>query len=288
MTKIAIFGLGAIGSLLSKYLLQKKENQVSFFNRSPKSRIQISFQDKVETFPINLCKSPKSDYDWVIVCLKTYHLAEAKKSIIPLIGPKTKIVVFRNGLNLADDFLDLTTSKNILESIIDSPIQPQSDGSYLQLSTPKITLPNHSTSQIFIDLFSNSDIQFKIINDFKKAQWEKLIESSALGVLMAISGKSAIIFKDPKIRNQYIELIKEAITVANSDGVTIPFEFSEELLKKLNTYPDQKGSSMLTDRLAGKRLELGAKIGVIVEIGNRNQINIHNTNMIYNELISLA
>ena len=288
MTKIAIFGLGAIGSLLSKYLLQKKENQVSFFNRSPKTSIQFSFQGKIDTFPITLSPSKEADFDWVIVCLKTYHLAEAKRSIRLLVSAKTKLAIFRNGLNLADDFLDLTKSENILETIIDAPTQPQPDGVYLQLRIPKITLPNQSISQNFKVLFSNSEIQFEIINDFKKAQWEKLIESSSLGALLALAEKPAIIFKNPKIRNQYIELIKEGIAVANSDGIKIPVTFSETLLKKLDSYPDQKGSSMLTDRLAGKKLELGAKIGVIVEIGNKNQIAIHTTNKIYNKLNSLA
>ena len=248
MTKIAIFGLGAIGSLLSKYLLQKKENQVSFFNRSPKTSIQFSFQGKIDTFPITLSPSKEADFDWVIVCLKTYHLAEAKRSIRLLVSAKTKLAIFRNGLNLADDFLDLTKSENILETIIDAPTQPQPDGAYLQLRIPKITLPNQSISQNFKVLFSNSEIQFEIINDFKKAQWEKLIESSSLGALLALAEKPAIIFKNPKIRNQYIELIKEGIAVANSDGIKIPVTFSETLLKKLDSYPDQKGSSMLTDR----------------------------------------
>ena len=153
MIKIAIFGLGAIGSLLSKYLLQKKENQVSFFNRSPKTSIQFSFQGKIDTFPITLSPSKEADFDWVIVCLKTYHLAEAKRSIRLLVSAKTKLAIFRNGLNLADDFLDLTKSENILETIIDAPTQPQPDGAYLQLRIPKITLPNQSISQNFKVLF---------------------------------------------------------------------------------------------------------------------------------------
>ena len=285
MNKIAIFGLGAIGSILTKYLIRDKNNQLSFFNRSPKSTLQISFKNKNETIPVTLSKPEKDDYDWMIICLKTYHLAEAKRNIRRLIGSKTKIVVFRNGLNLADDFLDITDAQNILETIIDSPTQPQENGAYLQLRTPKITLPNHPSSQAFKALFSNAEIHFDCIKDFKKAQWEKLIESSSLGALMAIAGKPAIIFKDPIIRNQYIELIKEAMAVANSDGAIIPIRFSEELLEKLATYPDQKGSSMLTDRLAGKRLELGAKIGVIVEIGIRNKVNIPKSKMIYQELL---
>jgi len=285
MNKIAIFGLGAIGSILTKYLIRDKNNQLSFFNRSPKTSIQISFKDEIETFQVTLSKSEEDDYDWVIVCLKTYHLAEAKRNIRPLVGSKTKIVVFRNGLDLADDFLDLTGYQNILETIIDGSTQPQQDGTYLQLRTPKITLPNHPSSQAFKALFSNSEIYFDIIKDFKKAQWEKLIESSSLGALLAIAGKPAIIFKNPIIRSQYIELIKEAIDVANSDGVIIPIEFSDELLEKLETYSDQKGSSMLTDRLTGKRLELGAKIGVIVEIGIRNKVNIPKSKMIYQELL---
>lgn len=284
MKKIAIFGIGAIGSVLSKYLLANKNNHLSYFNRSPKSNIGIIYKNQLVTLPIEKANQYDGPYDWVIVCLKTYHLAEAKKSIRKIIGPKTKVAVFRNGLNLQADFKSLVPDSNILETIIDSPTQLNSDGKYLQLKLPKIILPASSLAKEFKELFHNTKIQIQIVKLFRKAQWKKLIESSSIGALQALTGKTCVIFKNPKMVEEYQILVKEGIAVANQDGVKIPDTFAEELLEKLKSYPDHKGSSMLADKLAGRQLELNAKIGVIVKIGEEKEISIPKSKQIYQQL----
>lgn len=281
MNKIAIFGLGAIGSVLAKYLLTNKNNQLSYFNRSPKTNIRIFFKDQLLTSSINELNQNNGPYDWIIVCLKTYHLAEAKKSIKNLIGPKTKIAVFRNGLQLESDFADVLPISNILETIIDCPTQMDSNGSYLQLKIPKLILPKSSLAKEFQELFIDINIQIHLIESFKIAQWKKLIESSSIGSLQALTGKTTVIFKDPKMIAEYRQLVTEGIAVANAVGIKISHSFIEELLEKLKKYPDQKGSSMLSDILAGKQLELNAKIGVIVKIGKAHQVAIPNSEKIY-------
>lgn len=285
MNKVAIFGLGAMGTVITKYLLANTNNQLSYFNRSTKKSIRILFNDQLLTLPIDKINQNIGPYDWMVVCLKTYHLAEAKRSIKKLIGPKTKIAVFRNGLNLQADFADILPVSNILETIIDCPTQLDSNGNYLQLKTPKLILPKSSLAKEFQNLFTNSNIQIQLIKSFKTAQWKKLIESSSIGSLQALTGKTSVIFKDPKMMVEYRKLVTEGILVANAEGVRIPQNFLEELIEKLKTYPDHKGSSMLSDKLAGRQLELNAKIGVVVELGTRHQISIPNSERIYKRLL---
>jgi len=287
MSKIAIFGLGAIGSVLSKYLLKDKNNQLFFFNRSPKKEIQIKFDGQLNSYPVEIGNSSEGSFDWIIVCLKTYHLDAAKASIRNLVGPDTKLAVFRNGLKLSADFQGLLPAQNILETIIDCPVQQQSDKSYLQLRVPKIVLPDLPLANAFKLLFANSDIDIQQTSKFKLAQWKKLIESASLGALQVLNENTCLIFKDPKIEGEYLQLIHEGIVVANSDGIILPMEFKTELLKKLKTYPDHKGSSMLADKLARRPIELDAKIGVVVKIGVENGINISNLKSVYRLLLDL-
>jgi len=285
---IAIFGLGAIGTILTKYLISNQDNQLYFFNRSQKSKIQILFDKQLETIPVVLNKASDQQFDWVIVCLKTYHLAEAKIAIQKLIGSQTKIAVFRNGLYLENDFLEITDRQNILATIIDCPVQKTGEGIFLQLRKPQITLPDLSLSKVFQQLFTDPEIVFHTTEKFEKAQWEKLIESSALGALQVLEGQPCIIFKDPKILKTCRQLMSEAITVAQAVGINIPAEFEEELLQKIKKYPILKGSSMLGDHLAGRPLELDAKIGSIVKIGMENGVSIPVTKNIYQRLLILS
>ncbi len=288
MNNIAIFGLGAIGSVLTKYLIPNKNNQLYYFNRSQKSSVQILFQEQLKRIPVVINKATNPPFDWIIVCLKTYHLAEAKKTIRTLIGAQTKIVIFRNGLYLADDFSDVVDLQNILPTIIDCPTQKTSEGVYWQVKIPQITLPSLPLSKAFQQLFTDPGIVFHITEKFEKAQWEKLIESSALGALQVLEKKPCIIFKNPKILEVCRQLIREGITVAQAVGVDIPSAFETTLLQKIQGYPDHKGSSMLTDYLAGRQMELEAKIGSIVKVGIENKIYIPVTKNKYQRLLVLA
>lgn len=62
------------------------------------------------------------------------------------------------------------------------------------------------------------------------------------------------------------KIYKETIQVVKADGAKIKHTFIDELLIKLANYPKTKGSSMLTDRLNGNPIELGAKNGIISKL----------------------
>ncbi len=284
MKNIGIFGIGCIGSIITKYLVQNKSNSHFFFNRSQKHEIRIQNEQQLTTIPIQIAKRIDGQLDWMIICLKEYQIKEAKSNIKQLIHPDTKLAIFRNGIQLAEDFTDITMRENIVETIIDCPTQRTATGDILQLRKAKIIVPKTSIASEFIQLFTNSDLDFTQTTDFKTEQWKKLIESSSIGSIQALKMKPCIIFKDPKIIEKYIHLINEGIAVANSTGINIERSFTEKLLNKLKHYPDSKGSSMLTDRLAGKQLELNAKIGAIVNIALQNKIKIPTTRRIYNSL----
>lgn len=288
MKNIGIFGIGCIGSILTKYLVQNKSNNYFFFNRSQKTEIRIEHEKQITTIPIHIAKQINCDLDWLIICLKKYQIQDALPNIMQLIHPNTKIAIFRNGIQLADDFMHITSPQHILETIIDCPTQQSNSGAYIQFKTPKIILPLTSITNEFIKLFTDKDVACIQTPKFKTEQWEKLIESSSLGSIQTLKMKPCIVFKDPNVLEEYIQLINEGTAVAKSIGIKFEPNFTENLLNKLNDYSDSKGSSMLTDRLAGKQLELNAKIGAIVKIGLKNNIQFPITIRVYNTLKNLA
>ena len=284
MKNIGIFGIGCIGSMLTKYLVQNKNNSYYFFNRSQKTELRIEHKNHVTRIPIQISNHIDCNLDWLFICIKKYQIQDARPSIRQLIHPNTKIAIFRNGIHLAEDFKNITAPQLILETIIDCPTQQTKSGAYIQFKPPTIILPKTSITNEFIKLFNDRDVDCIQIANFKTEQWKKLIESSSIGSIQALKMKPCIIFKDPKIIEEYIQLINEGIAVANSTEITIDNNFTLELLDKLKHYPDSKGSSMLSDRLAGKQLELNAKIGAIVNIALQNKIKIPTTRRIYNSL----
>jgi len=274
MNNVGIFGLGAIGSLLTKYLKNNKTNQCFFFNRSVKTEINIKFKGRVDSFNVKLSPIENHQLDWLIICLKEYHIRHAIPNITKLVNDNTKVVLFQNGINLSSAYKELSKESKLLETIIDCPIQKIKPNQFSQFKKPKITLPDIPLAKDFIKLFKNKDLEFKTTRSFIESQWVKLIESSAMGSIQSYTRKPCIIFKEDKYLQEYVELVKEGIQVAKSNGVDINSDLTNQLLIKLKGYPENKGSSMLMDKLAGNQLELNAKIGAIIKIGERNGIDI--------------
>ncbi len=273
--KIGVFGMGAIGHVIT-HSLGHHEADLLFFNRSLKDEFRLKFGKIIIENPIEAITIPRpiNGFEWLIVCLKEYHYEKAIPWLQKLVSAKTKVVVIRNGLDLKGPLLPYLNPSQILETIIDAPTQMNSDGVYELLRSPKLLLPDNSLATEFQNLINQDFLSVRLVEDFKTKQWEKLIESASLGALLALSGETCWIFEDEKVVALYGQLIEEAIQVAQKDGALIVSNFKTQLIEKAKKYPPEKGSSMLTDRLSGRQIEIDAKSGVISRLGKRYQISI--------------
>ncbi len=285
MKNIGILGIGAIGSLLTKYLIRNRANRYFYYNRSKKNRILIEFEGKRDDISIEVINHQVQNLDWLIVCIKEYHFQDAIPILNKLIGQQTKVAIFQNGINLTDRYKQFSNPSKLLETIIDCPVQRIYPNGYKQIRIPKITLPDNLISDEFIKLFIEPPIVFTKSDRFDELQWIKLIESSSIGSIQSISGMPCSVFQNEEKLNEFKQLVREGIEVAKSEGIKLNENLASQLLTKLKSYPLTKGSSMLSDKLCGNQLELDAKIGVIVKTAKRNNISVPESNRIYNSLV---
>jgi len=284
MKNIGIFGIGAIGSLITKYISTNQANRYFYFNRSQKELVTVKYLNQFERIPINLSTYSDQKLDWLIICLKEYQSKSALFQLKSLISENTKVAIFQNGVDISSPYLRYATTNHILETIMDCSVQLGDSNVYTQFKDPIITLPDATIADDFIELFPNSVIQFIKTKKFKEAQWIKLIESSSIGSVQALTKQPCSIFQQSKYRDTFIDLVREGAKVAESEGVILNKDVEKQLLQKLLSYPEHKGSSMLTDVLAGKEQELDAKIGAIVKSANRNGVDVPISKRIYEML----
>lgn len=264
--KIGIFGIGAIGSVMACCLQDK--HQVYFFNRSLKKRIDLIIEKETFSKQIQLSKaSEKINLDWLLICIKEYHYLAAAPELAALITPSTRVGIIRNGLYLKEPLLAYASKEQLVEVMIDCPTQLIEDGKFHALRKPKLKLEGGALATSLHQLFNPNLIQLRQVDNFITASWEKLIESSALGAILALSGESVWIFKDNAIIKLFEQLVDEGIAVAYVDGAKLSATFKKDLLEKLAKYPDHKESSMLTDRRLGRPIEVNAKNGIISRLG---------------------
>jgi len=288
MQNIGIFGIGCIGSVLTKYFLRNNINNYFPYNRSNKNTVKVIFGQEDFEQNIQLETNTNQNLDWLVVCLKEYHIQASLPHIAQLISTKTKIAVFRNGLDLATPFLDFSTKDKILETIIDCPSQRNAKGIVSQLGAPLITLPETKLAYEFIELLQHREIKYCLTKNFEREQWKKLILSSSLGAIQALSGQPCSILKEETNLKIFSSLLRESIAVAASENIDLGDNYLSEMLAEVLAYPAHKGSSMLTDKLKGNQLELDAKIGVIYKKGVKNGVNIPTTQRIYTTLLKAS
>ena len=272
--KVGILGIGAIGSVIVSGLFRNKNLELQYFNRSKKEEVKIQNHD---TFYHLAVPSQQDIYipiklDWLIICLKENHFADAESLIQKLISRKTKVAVIRNGIDLKKPLLPYAAENRILECMINSPTQLDPSGVYQMMGNPIIMSASGELSEAFQNLFESPDFTFLHVGDFKTENWKKLIESAALGALTCLTGETCWIFEDEKIMDLYGKLLKEGAEVAKADGAIISEDFVNVLLEKVKRYPKEKGSSMLTDRKLGRPIELNAKNGAISKVGKFHKI----------------
>ncbi len=272
MRKIGILGLGAIGSVISRIVVVHPENEVFYYTRTPKSKIKIQFQDEKIEIPIESEKERSEELDWLLICLKEYHFEAANEVLAQLIGIHTKVVVIRNGIELKESITRFTTDENILECMIDCPTQPIEDNYYLQFAKPILKVQKSELATRFRQLFTKNDAQIIEVLDYKTENWKKLIESSTLGSILCLTGRTCSVFENQEVVDLLKDLLREGIEVAKSDGAKIESSFESEMLQKIATYSKTKGSSMLSDRLIGNIIEVNAKNGAIEKVALKNKI----------------
>ena len=272
--RIGILGVGAIGSVITSELMKNTSIAVSCYSRTHKKSIKILSKNRKSEIPIEMHSSLSNqiELDWLVVCLKENHFSDAKDWFFKLITKNTKVAVIRNGLNLKEPLLKYTEEQNIIECIIDCPTQLKSDGFYESLNDPVIKIAKTNLSPKFKELFNESAVNLEYVNDFKTESWKKLIESSASGAILCLTGETCWIFKEENIQTLYAKLLKECISVARADGAEIEYSFADEMINKILAYPDDKSSSMLADKIKGNPIELGGKNGVISQIAQQRTI----------------
>lgn len=270
--RIGVFGVGAIGCVLTCSLLE--QFKVYYFNRSAKTSVSLLYKGVTLNKEIQLTNNKDFEsLDWLIICIKGYHYENAKNIISQIVSSKTKITVIRNGLHLKEGLPSKIPPNQILECIIDCPTETIAPNKYHQLRKGVIITEKNKSSREFISLFKSNRIELLEEEDFHTFKWQKLIESACFGGLLTAFNINCSFFQNPDAVLAYKHLLRESIQVAQADGAEISEDFINELLKKLKTYPISKGSSMLHDRRQNRRLEWKSKNGAIVDAAKRHKVD---------------
>lgn len=295
--KILVFGAGAIGSVLGGFLA-KAGHDVTLLGRAwhlDVVRVQglaisgLWGEHRVEdlttaTSPDTLTAAG-SPFDWVFVCVKAHQTAATASLVAQLLGPRTLVCAFQNGLGNYEALTQAVAPSRVAlgRVIFGVELTPGHArvtvcADEVLIGAPDRAFPRESVGALVAAL-QESGIPARATTTILQVLWAKVLYNCALnGLSTLLEVPYGKLLDSPHARRLMHEIIEEAYRVAAAHQIRLEPSTAEAYRELLFTrlIPDTAAhrSSMLQDVAAGKPTEIEALNGALVRLGQQARVPV--------------
>lgn len=302
--KFAIYGAGAVGSLLGARLLEGGHD-VHFIARGPNLRalherglVIRSFHFGDRRYPVKAAASASQvgTADFVVLGVKAGALAEIAPKVGPLKHSSTTFISTQNGLPWwyfhgvqgNEEPIKAVDPEGVIARYIPPPAVVGSivymsctmigPGEVEHTAGNRLPLgePSGGRTERVLALSSALravGLKSPVRNDIRHELWVKLMGNVALNPLSALTRKAlADLIDSPHGRNLIEAMMNEVREVASAVGVRIALS-NERRIAGARAAGYHK-TSMLQDLERGRTPELDALLGAVIELAERNYVDV--------------
>ncbi|WP_067702008.1 oxidoreductase [Erwinia sp. ErVv1] len=265
-TVVAVVGPGAIGTTVAAALHEVGRTPL-LCGRTARDRLTLQEGDRFITIPGPVQTNPKQiarTVDLVFLAVKATQVEAAEEWLSVLSGPETVVCVLQNGVEQLDKVAP--HYGQIVPAVVWFPAQAQSDGSVRLRGDLRLSLPDLSASRVVAEALEGTRCYVELAANFSSLAWRKLLQNAVAG-LMALTHRRSGMFGRSDIAKLTLAYLQECLAVARAEGVELGDEVPQEILDKFQAAPADMGTSILTDREAGRPLEWDIRNGVISRRG---------------------
>jgi 2-dehydropantoate 2-reductase len=286
--KICVLGSGALGSSiggvlteagLDVYLIDTWAEHVNAMDRQGLKIREGSSERAVKVRAATDCQGI-GPADLILVLVKSYHTKEAIKNAGPIIGDKTVVLSFQNGLGNEDILAEVVGKERVIGG------RTFAGGVLLG---PGHVIAGRKGKQTYIGELDgrNTERVNKIAAQFNQVGLETIISSNIIGIMWdkllinvatgALSGITRLpygeLYKVKEVMDCALEAVSEAIAVAKAMGVKLTITDPKKIwLKAAENLPPEFKASMLQDIEKGSRTEIDSINGSVVRLGEKHGI----------------
>lgn len=272
-TVIAVVGPGAIGTTVAATLHEVGRTPL-LCGRTPRDRLTLQDGDRLITVPGPVRTEPAlidRPVDLVFLTVKATQIAAAAEWLATLSGPETVICVLQNGVEQLEMVTPHSPRGRIVPAVVWFPAQARSDGSVLLRGDVRLSLPDTSASRVVAEALQGTRCAVDLAANFSSLAWRKLLQNAVAG-LMVLTHRRSGMFGRPDIAKLTLAYLRECLAVARAEGAELGDEVPQEILDKLQKSPADMGTSILTDREAGRPLEWDIRNGVVLRRGRAHDV----------------
>lgn len=269
MTTIAVIGPGAIGGTVAAWLAQNAALDVTVCARTPFDELVVETPEGTITAkPVVLTDPADADVvDWVMVATKTYDVDSTKPWLDRLVGQGTRVAIIQNGVEHVQLFAHLVPKAQLVPVMINLPAARSAPGRIVQQRHGIIAVPAGENGDDLVALFTQTEIEAVADADFLSQAWIKLCRNS-IAIVPSLTLRATGPVWNEDVEAIVRGLVEECAAVGRAEGAVICDDVVEGAIDAARSMPEgASGGSLHADRLAGNRMEVDARNGVIVRLG---------------------
>ena len=273
MARIAVIGVGAIGSVIAALLQQSGRHELMLCTRRPMAGLTVETPEGAVSIKAMVLTDPTvaPQVDWVLVATKAYDVAGAAKWLDRLCAAGAPVAVLQNGVEHRERFAAYLPLESILPVMVDCPVERRSPELVVQRGQMHLKVPADDLGRSFVDLFAGTPAGAAAVSDFQTVVWRKLCHNAA-GVLSALALQPAGVMQGEAMGEVLLQIVRECAAVGRAEGAQLDEQVAEAVLQAYRDTPPDAVNSIYADRLAGRPMEIDARNGVIVRLGRKHGI----------------
>jgi 2-dehydropantoate 2-reductase len=273
MARVAIVGVGAIGGVIAALLDGTGQHEITLCTRRPLEELTVkTAKGEVQVTARNLTDPARAvPVDWVIVATKTYDATGAVQWLRGLTAEGALVAVAQNGVEHRQRFAPWVKQELLVPLVVQISVERQADGSMWQRGGARLIVEEGSLGHDVAALFRGSECEVVVTEDFKTAMWRKLCENST-GILSVLAMKPFGVYRDEAIAHVALDMARECVAVGRAEGAQLDDSVAEHVVEEFQEAMEDRINSMFADRLAGRPMEIDARNGVIVRLGEKHGI----------------
>lgn len=292
--KIAIIGVGAMGSVYAALLADKGGHEVVAIDswdahveaiNAKGLRVEGASGERTVRMNALVDGSGVTNADLVIIATKDDGVADAARTALKIARPDAPILTIQNGLGSADKVAEIVGSKRIMMGVVGGfgasmkgPGHAHHNGmEFVRLGE----MDGGMTERLEAVKRTWESGGFKVLTfpDIHKMVWEKLICNTAFSGPCAMTGRTVgEMMASPSGWSISAACASEAYHVARAKGIALDFDDPVRYVHAFGSKIPNARPSMLLDHMAGKRAEIdningaipreGAKVGVATPVNS--------------------
>jgi 2-dehydropantoate 2-reductase len=284
--RVLVMGTGALGAFYGGRLAQAGVD-VAFVARGAtlaalrRDGVRIETARGVDRVsPVQAVATPAEagPRSIALVCVKSYDTDAAIAALRPVVGPDTIVLSLQNGIENEARLADGLGLPPLLAGLTQIGAEMVAPGVVRVDSGGRIVfgeLDGAATPRVarLAALFAAAGVDHRVTGRIAVMLWDKLAWNAAFNAATAVTRRTVgELLADPDGRVLVRAAMLEVVAVAQASGVPLAPERVDETLRHSAAELAMLKTSMLQDRLRGRRLEYDALNGAVLRAAARHGV----------------